>query len=167
MTATGRTDGPQTGWIKDRRHHLPIRVYYEDTDAGGIVYHANYLRFFERARGEMLRLVGIDHVTAWRDQPAGERMGFAVRRVELEYFRPAILDDSLDIQSIVLATAAAYVDVQQAVLRDGVLLARADLRVALVNDNGRPCRLPLAWRTILKALEVPPEARLFARANVE
>ncbi|GAK32698.1 4-hydroxybenzoyl-CoA thioesterase [Iodidimonas nitroreducens] len=153
--------GPESGYLDAGAHYLPLRVYYEDTDAGGIVYHANYLRYFERARGEMLRLLGIDHIAAWlgsRDGPGSEpadgpRMGFAVRHVSVDYLRPARLDDALMVRSTVLHVGAAYVDAGQSIWRADDHLVSARLRVALVNDQGLPCRLPKAWRRILKTLE--------------
>jgi len=111
-------DLPACGRIVDGCHRLAIRVYYEDTDAGGIVYHANYLRFFERARSEFLRCLEIDHAAAWRDaEGAATAMGFAVRSVTLDYVSPALLDDALVIDSRVTALGAAWVDVEQRALR--------------------------------------------------
>ena len=144
---------PESGSMDAGTHYLPVRVYYEDTDAGGIVYHANYLRYFERARGEMLRLMGIDHSAAWMQPGDGPRMGFAVRHVSLDYLRPARLDDALLVRSTVLHVGAAYVDAGQSIWRDAERLVSARLRVALVNDQGLPCRLPKDWRLKLKALE--------------
>lgn len=137
---------PASGLIADGTHRLPVRVYYEDTDAGGIVYHAGYLRFFERGRSECLRLLGIDHAARQQDPDPRARAGFAVRRAEIDYFVPAVLDDALIISTTIAHVGAAYVDVRQAVLRDEVVLVRAALRVALVDWQGRPCRLPADWR---------------------
>lgn len=151
-------DLPARGRIVDGCHRLAIRVYYEDTDAGGIVYHANYLRFFERARSEFLRCLDIDHAAAWRDAAGADAaMGFAVRSVTLDYLAPALLDDALVVDSRVTALGAAWVDVDQRALRGGNCLARARLKVALTDGLGRPRRLPGAWRaafeTVRKAAE--------------
>ncbi|GAB4573758.1 MAG: tol-pal system-associated acyl-CoA thioesterase [Rhodothalassiaceae bacterium] len=137
---------PASGLIADGTHRLPVRVYYEDTDAGGIVYHAGYLRFFERGRSECLRLLGIDHAARQQDPDPRARAGFAVRRVEIDYLAPAVLDDALIISTNIVHVGAAFVDVRQTVMRDGSCLARAVLRVALVDWQGRPCRLPAEWR---------------------
>jgi len=146
-------DLPACGRIVDGCHRLAIRVYYEDTDAGGIVYHANYLRFFERARSEFLRCLEIDHAAAWRDaEGAATAMGFAVRSVTLDYVSPALLDDALVIDSRVTALGAAWVDVEQRALRGGDCLARACLKVALTDGLGRPRRLPKAWRAAFETV---------------
>lgn len=144
---------PSQGILDGAVHILAVRIYYEDTDAGGIVYHANYLRFFERARSEMLRVLGIDHVAAWSDAAPGDKMGFAVRSVTLDYLAPAMLDDALHIHSQVDHVAAAYVDASQWITRKQDILARARIRVALVDDTGRPRRLPRDWRQKLKSVE--------------
>ncbi len=142
---------PERGRLEGRTHLLPVRVYYQDTDAGGIVYHANYLAFFERARSEMLRLIGIDHATAWRDgDTPDERIGLAVAEARLAYRAPAVLDDALVIRTQIRHLGAAYVDVAQAAMRAGRLLVRLDIRVALIDGKGRVRRLPVTWR---KAME--------------
>lgn len=107
--------------------------------------------FFERGRSECLRLLGIDHAAHWRSGPEDERAGFAVRRVEIDYLIPALLDDALIICTTVEEPGAAYVDVRQKLMRDEDCLARAMLRVALVDVKGRPRRLPKGWRDRLQA----------------
>lgn len=119
-------------------HLLPIRVYYEDTDAGGIVYHASYLRFAERARTEMLRAAGIDHVML-RERHGG---GFVVTRLEVDYLRPAALDDLLSIESRVVERGRARLLLEQAVTRDGTVLARLRVTLAFLSSGLRPLRLP-------------------------
>ncbi len=145
---------PSQGVLKKNVHSLPVRIYYEDTDAGGIVYHANYLRFFERARSEMLRVLGIDHIAVWSHAEPGNRMGFAVRSVTLDYLAPAFLDDALQVCTQVIHVAAAYVDARQWITRDENMLAQAQIRVALVDESGRPRRLPSDWREKLKNVEM-------------
>jgi acyl-CoA thioester hydrolase len=126
-------------------HSLRLRVYYEDTDAGGIVYHASFLRFMERGRTELVRLVGGGH-TGLR-QATG--LMFAVRRVVVDYLAPARLDDVLDIETRVTAMGGASFDLAQAVRRDGRDLARGDVKVAMIDCNGRPARIPPALRAAL------------------
>ena len=143
---------PASGYLEDGVHRLPVRIYYEDTDAGGIVYHANYLRYLERGRSELLRCLGIDHAQAWSVGNADGRMGFAVQRVELEFRMPAMLDDALIVESTVEAVGAASVQARQAILRSEETIATARVRVALVDAQGRPRRLPRLWKDRLSAL---------------
>jgi acyl-CoA thioester hydrolase len=119
-------------------HRFRLRVYYEDTDAAGIVYYANYLRFAERARTEYLRDAGIDQRTL-RDR---DGLLFAVRRCEIDYLQPARLDDSLDVVSRIVALRGASVDMHQTVMRAAEILAQLSVRVACVDGNGRPARIP-------------------------
>ena len=98
-----------------KAHRYPVRVYYEDTDAGGIVYHANYLRFAERGRTEALRDLGVPHA----EMSALHGLFFMVRRIKVDYLAPARLDDSLVVETTTLAIGAATVDLRQDVLRDG------------------------------------------------
>lgn len=149
---------PESGWLDGQLHRLPVRVYYEDTDTGGIVYHANYLRYLERGRTELLRSLGIDHIAAWRDAAPEDRLGFAVQRVVLDFRIPALLDDALEVQSRVEAVGAASVDARQWIRRGETRIAEATLRVALLDGTGRPRRLPAAWRTELAAIEAPSPA---------
>src|SRR5690348_18172653 len=99
------------GAIRDGQHHFPLRVYYEDTDAGGVVYHANYLRFAERARTEALRVMGIPHA----ELVERHGMMFMVRRAEVDYVRPARPDDSLVIETETLAIGGASLSLRQTV----------------------------------------------------
>ncbi len=144
---------PSQGILKNTVHSLPVRVYYEDTDAGGIVYHANYLRFFERARSEMLRVLGIDHIAAWSHAAPGSRVGFAIRWVSLDCLAPSFLDDTLQVHSQITHVAAAYVEAEQWITRQKDLLVRAHICVALIDENSRPRRLPADWRKKLKSVE--------------
>ncbi|MHA1600870.1 MAG: tol-pal system-associated acyl-CoA thioesterase [Alphaproteobacteria bacterium] len=132
--------------IDGMTHCMPIRVYYEDTDAGGIVYYANYLKFAERARTEMLRLIGVNQ------SEMADRYGlvFAVRSCAVEFLRPARFDDLIEVRSQLVKLAAATVSAAQAVWRGTEELARLDLRVACVRQNGRPARIPAAVRQALE-----------------
>ncbi len=120
------------------RHVYPIRVFYEDTDAAGIVYYANYLKFAERARTELLRNLGFEHRTLM------ERDGvvFAVRRCEAEYLRPARLDDLVEVHSQDVAMKGATLDADQVVRRGDEDLARLQIRLACLDLKGRPTRWP-------------------------
>lgn len=126
----------------------PLRVYYEDTDAAGIVYYANYLKFIERARTEMMRAAGIDH-SGMRD---ADGVLFIVRRCTLDYRQPARLDDMLEIHTRILALKGASLEAEQTVLRDGETLVHAELRLACIHQNGAPARFPPNLRAALEAL---------------
>jgi acyl-CoA thioester hydrolase len=126
-------------------HSLPLRVYYEDTDAAGMVYHANYLKFAERGRSEMLRSLGFPH----RKLGAEEGVGFAVRRCTLEYLAPARLEDSLTVVTTLTGIGAATLTARQEIRRDEALLADLDILVACIGRDGRPRRLPSALRAAL------------------
>lgn len=126
-------------------HHHRLRIYYEDTDAAGIVYYANYLRFIERARTEWLRDLGLD-LPALR---AATGLLFVVRRVSAEYLRPAVLDDLLCVRTQALAVGAARIELAQDVLRDGVTIVSARVTLACIGAQGTPARLPPAWRARL------------------
>jgi acyl-CoA thioester hydrolase len=126
-------------------HHLFIRVYYEDTDAAGIVYYANYLKFAERARTELLRLLGFEQERLRRETG----LAFAVRRCEVDYVRPALLDDELLVESRLVELGGASLEVDQRVKRGAVELARLLVRIACLGRDGRPTRLPPALRAAL------------------
>ena len=117
----------------------PVRVYYEDTDAGGVVYYANYLKFFERARTEWLRSFGLN-----QDKLAQEEgLIFVVRRALLDFVRPARLDDMLEITVEPMKVARVYVDLVQEARRGTLVLARAEIRVACLNQRDfRPVAMP-------------------------
>jgi acyl-CoA thioester hydrolase len=134
-------DLPYSGRFVDGEHRFAVRVYYEDTDAGGVVYHANYLRFLERARTDMLALAGVDIATALSD---GEG-GYVVASADLKYVRPAKLGDGLIIVSRLEEVRNAACVVQQQVMRDGQLLLNARLTVVFVNADWKPKRQPRAW----------------------
>jgi len=118
---------------------FPVRIYYEDTDAGGVVYHANYLRFMERARTEWLR----DHGYELNKLEQDFGFLFAVRSVSIDYLKPAYLNDLLSIQVSIARTGRASLDIDQEVYRDKVLLCRARIKLAGVAvDTFRPMSLP-------------------------
>ncbi len=118
-----------------------MRVYFEDTDFSGLVYHANYLRYFERARSDMLRCAGVDQKKAFE---IGDGV-YAVSEIAIKYRRPARYDDSLVISSVIREIRAASVAIHQRVIRDGELLAEADVVAAFLSREGRPKRQPKHW----------------------
>src|SRR5882724_1978881 len=124
------------GAIRDGRHHMQIRVYYEDTDFSGIVYHANYLRFMERGRTNHLRLMGAEQHALF-EEAALERPGFAfvVRSMHLDYLRPARMDDLLDIVTWPVAVKGASITLSQEVRRREDALVRAEVRVAFISEG--------------------------------
>ncbi|MEL6278374.1 MAG: tol-pal system-associated acyl-CoA thioesterase [Pseudomonadota bacterium] len=124
---------------------FPVRVYYEDTDLAGIVYYANYLRFYERARTEWLRAVGVDQGGLHSEKG----LVFAVRRVEVDYLLPAKFDDALTVTAEVDAVGGASLTMRQAILRGSESLSRAIVRIACVDAAGRPARLPAELKTAL------------------
>jgi acyl-CoA thioester hydrolase len=131
-----------------REHHLPIRVYFEDTDFSGLVYHANYLRYFERARSDMLRVAGIDQKAAF-DNADGV---YAVAELSIKYRRPARYDDALLIVSTVEAVRAASCLIHQRVMRGDELLASAEIVAAFLSPQGKPRRQPAAWVSAFEQL---------------
>ncbi len=133
-------------------HRFPIRVYYEDTDAGGVVYYANYLRFAERARTEALRDLGTPHAR----MQAEHGLIFMVRRVNLDYQAPARLDESLVVETSLLESRGASVELLQRVMRGPTLLVEARVLLACVQEaTGKPSRIPPLWRESLQRLAGP------------
>ena len=128
-------------------HIWPLRVYYEDTDLAGIVYYANYLRFIERARSEMVRAAGIDQVAM---KAAG--LVFAVRRVEAEYLSPARYDDLIEVRTRLSALKGASFDMAQEVWRGDTMLFRARVAIVVLTEQGRATRLPAELRARVASL---------------
>jgi acyl-CoA thioester hydrolase len=139
---------PSAGALIGREHRLPVRVYFEDTDFSGLVYHANYLRYFERARSDMLRCIGIDQKAAFEQ---GEGV-YAVAELSIKYKRPARYDDALLIVSTVETVRAASCLIHQRVMRDGELLAAAEVLAAFLSPDGRPKRQPAQWVSAFERL---------------
>lgn len=137
-------------------HRLPVRVYYEDTDFSGVVYHASYLRFLERGRTEHLRAAGFDQSALLAD-PGG--LGFAVRRMTIDWLKPARMDDVLTVETRTTAIRGATLDNEQRVLRDGEVLLTASVLIACLSA-GRPTRIPDRLRDRLMATHAPePDGR--------
>jgi acyl-CoA thioester hydrolase len=139
---------PPSGSFEGSQHLFPVRVYYEDTDLSGIVYHANYLKWFERARSDLLRQLGIDQRAAVE---AGEG-AYAVADLSIRYAAPAKLDDDVVIASRPVELRAASCRMHQKAFRGEDLLAEAQLRVGFVGPDGRPRRQPDAWRSAFATL---------------
>jgi acyl-CoA thioester hydrolase len=142
---------PLDGEIRDGRHRMSVRVYYEDTDFSGIVYHANYLRFMERGRTNYLRLLGADH-RALFEEALAEAPGFAfvVRSMQIEFLKPARMDDVLEVTTVTEEVKGASIAVHQRVTRADELLIEAHVRVAFVS-GGRARPIPKSLRTAMMA----------------
>lgn len=145
-----KQDLPASGRFVGREHRFPVRVYFEDTDLSGIVYHANYLRYMERARSDMLRLVGIDQRGT---HAAGEGV-YAVADLSIRYRRSARLDDDLVVVTRVLKLTAPAVRIHQRVMRGDEVLTDAEVLAAFVSPDGRPRRQPRAWLDLFGTLVV-------------
>lgn len=144
---------PPSGTFQGPLHLFPVRVYYEDTDVSGMVYHANYLRWFERARSDLLRLLGIE-----QGQALDEGLGnYTVAEVSIRYFAPARLDDAVTIATDALELGAASVRLRQRVLKGDTLLAAGVVRVGFISPEGRPRRQPAAWRAAFETLRLPKD----------
>jgi acyl-CoA thioester hydrolase len=137
------------GRIEGETHILPVRVYFEDTDCAGVVYHANFLKFCERGRSDFIRLLGID-AKGLVSSEQGEPAVFVVRRVEIDYLKPGRMDDVLEIVTSCVEIGSASLVLQQDVRRDGMLLARARVSVVLVSSAGKPQRLGALVRNALQ-----------------
>ena len=130
---------PSAGVIQSGEHLLPIRVYYEDTDFTGVVYHANYLRYFERGRSDCLRLMGISHTEL---RARAEPIAFVVRRMEVDFAKPARIDDSLLVRTAYEALKGPRILVRQRIERNSEVLASALVQVVCIRLDGRPAKLP-------------------------
>lgn len=137
---------PTSGASPEGIHIYPVRVYYEDTDAAGIVYYANYLKYAERARTEMLRDLGTENARLLEK----EGLAFAVRRCEVDFLKPARLDDLLSVETRLIDVGGASLVADQRVKRDSADLVRMELKLACLSLDGRPARLPAALQSRLE-----------------
>ena len=151
VSAASLGAGATCGYFRGNTHILPLRVYYEDTDSEGIVYYANYLKFAERGRTEMLRCRGFDHNRLL----AESGLAFAVRHCVVDYISPARLDDMIEVCSVMTEVGGASATGRQIVRRDGVALVRLEIRLACIGRDGRPGRMPPPVRALLAELTVP------------
>jgi acyl-CoA thioester hydrolase len=134
MTAAARKTAP----LPAQAHVFPVTVYWEDTDAGGVVYYANYLCYAERGRTELLRTLGVNQ----RALVETEGFNFVVRRLAVDYIAPARLEDVLEIVTVVRTVTGASVEMEQVIRRGGDVLVRMDVTLACINARGRATRLP-------------------------
>ena len=137
-------DASLSGHLSEGGHLLTQRVYYEDTDFSGFVYHARYLHFFERGRTDYIRLLGVSQGALHAQGDPAEAVAFVVRRMEIDFKSPARMDDVLTISTRPVEVRGARMQLDQTISRDGNLLATASVTVAVVNGFGRARRLPEA-----------------------
>ena len=152
---------PRDGVISDGAYLFPVRVYYEDTDAAGLVYYANYLKFAERARTETLRRLGVEQERL----RAETGLVFVVRRCTADYLLPARLDDDLVVVTRLKALGGASLDLDQDVRRADALLVRLAVQIACLGQSGRPQRLPPVLRTALASLNDTANRMVTAHAR--
>ena len=134
-------------------HKNNIRIYYEDTDAGGVVYHANYLKYAERSRTEMLRKYKIEQEILKNDYS----IRFIVKDLFIEYYKVAILDDYLTIKSFIIKTSSAKIKMEQEIYRKDTLLAKINITLGSINLEGKPSRLPKFVLNILSTDQIIKE----------
>jgi acyl-CoA thioester hydrolase len=146
--ATDMLDTPYRGGFVGKEHRFALSVYFEDTDAYGIVYYANYLKFMERARSDFIRAVGVDQAAELRSSGSA----YAVVEVDIKYRRPARLGDDLLVVSLVEQVRASSVDIHQRVMRRDELLTDARVTAAFLDGAGRPRRQPRDWVEKFKAI---------------
>jgi acyl-CoA thioester hydrolase len=145
-------DAPNSGRFDGRIHHLPVRVYYEDTDFSGIVYHANYLRFFERGRSDFLRVAGIHHTEL---AAAAEPTAFAVNRMEIEFLKPARIDDALVVKTVFETMRGPRIFIAQTLEKAGEILVNAKVAVCCISLTGRAKKPPAMLLERLKPFLEP------------
>ena len=144
---------PTSGAMDGNTHWFPLRIYYEETDAGQMVYHAAYLKFAERARTEMMRINGLSHTMLMEDGG----LIFTVHSADVRYLRQARLDDELVVRTQIKGLGGASMDMEQRVYRNnngelGDAVAELDLRIAVVSQEGRPQRIPARLKDVLERL---------------
>ncbi|MES2327549.1 MAG: YbgC/FadM family acyl-CoA thioesterase [Pseudomonadota bacterium] len=145
---TEALDTPYRGGFVGKEHRFALSVYFEDTDTAGVVYYANYLKFMERARSDMLRAVGIDQGAMLR----GDGSAYFVTEVDIKYRRSARLGEDLQVVSSVEQVRASSVDIHQRVMRGAELLTDARVTAAFLDGAGRPRRQPSEWVEKFKAI---------------
>jgi acyl-CoA thioester hydrolase len=139
MSPPPNGEEPTAGWLEGREHVLPVRIYYEDTDFTGMVYHANYLRYFERGRSDFFRVAGISHTELLAlDEPTA----FTITRIEVDYRRAARVDDALLVRTTYDAVQGARLLVSQRIVRGDTLIAEARLQAVCIDLRGRAKRPP-------------------------
>ncbi|ODT89269.1 tol-pal system-associated acyl-CoA thioesterase [Phenylobacterium sp. SCN 70-31] len=153
MSDTSRD--PSAGWLEGREHFLPVRIYYEDTDFTGMVYHANYLRYFERGRSDFFRMVGIRHAELLeQEQPTA----FTIVRMEIDYRRAARVDDALLVRTTYDEVRGPRLLVSQQIARGDELIAEAHVQAVCIDLRGRARKPPKAMVEQLRPYLTPPKA---------
>ena len=137
------------GRFVGRVHHLPIRVYYEDTDLSGIVYHANYLRFMERGRSEFFRCAGIGRLASRHDE---EPWAWTLRKASIEYLKPARVDDLVEVRTAAVELTGARMIADQKIYCGDQLLTRGSVEACIITLSGKPRRIPVDMRGKLEPL---------------
>ena len=122
-------------------HVLPVRIYFEDTDFSGFVYHGSYVRFMERGRSDFVRLIGVGHTELDRGEH-GEPLFFAVRHMEIDFLKPAGIDDLVEVETLVRDIGGARLKLRQTIRRAAEVLVEADVTIVLVSHQGRARRIP-------------------------
>jgi acyl-CoA thioester hydrolase len=141
---------PSAGWLDGREHLLPVRIYYEDTDFTGVVYHANYLRYFERGRSDFLRVVGVAHQALLAQDAA-----FTITRIEVDYRRAARVDDALLVRTAYDAVKGPRLFIAQRITRGDELIAQARVQAACIDAAGRARRPPPGLADAIRPLLAP------------
>lgn len=136
-------------------HILPVRVYFEDTDFSGVVYHGAYIRFMERGRSDFLRLLGVGHDALDRGELGGEPLAFAVRRCVVDFLKPARIDDVVEVETRPGELGGARIILAQTVRRGDTVLVTAEVTVVMINATGQARRLPDAVRAVLTGERTP------------
>ena len=143
---------PTAGEFVGREHRLPVRIYYEDTDFTGVVYHANYLRYLERGRSDFLRLAGVSHSDLLeRADPAA----FVVTRMEIDWKKPARIDDALVVRTTYDVARGPRLAIRQTITRGDEVLVEAVIQTACITPGGRPRKPPEGLHEILKPYLLP------------
>jgi acyl-CoA thioester hydrolase len=153
MSSGPESPQPSAGWLVGREHQLAVRIYYEDTDFTGVVYHANYLRYFERGRSDFFRLVGISH-TDFLNLP--EPTAFSVIRIELDFKRAARIDDALLVRTTYDSVKGPRLLVSQRITRGDELIAEAQVQAVCIDLQGRAKRPPPQMVERLRPLFAAP-----------
>ena len=142
-----------SGEIREKTHFFEVRVYYEDTDAGGVGYHANYLKYAEISRTEMFRKYKIEQEVLKNNYS----IRFIVKDLFIEYYKAAILDDYLTIKSLIIKISSAKIKMEQEIYRKNTLLAKINITLGSINLEGKPSRLPKFVLNILSAGQIIKE----------
>ena len=147
------TTEPSAGWLEGREHRLPVRIYYEDTDFTGMVYHANYLRYFERGRSDFFRIAGISHTALLE---LAEPTAFTLVRIELDFKKAARVDDALLVRTTYETITGARLMVSQRITRGEELIAQAQVQAVCIDLRGRAKRPPPAMVELLRPYFAAP-----------